>query len=59
MEKKLRKIMDFQRFAGNQRLSAIIADVENRYEQSLDDDALAFVSAAGEPTPAVPEEETP
>lgn len=47
---------DFQRFEENGPLAALIRETERRYEaRALSDDALAFVSAAGEaelPRPA-------
>lgn len=55
MEKKLTRLLDYQRFAQNSRLSGIIADVESRYAGALADDDLALVSAAGDTNP--PQEE--
>lgn len=59
MEKKLKQLFGYQTFGKNDRLAALIADTESRYENALSDDALAFVSAAGEPAPATPPEEKP
>lgn len=48
MEKKLTKLFDYQKFAGNRRLQAVIDAVHKRpLELSLDDAEL--VSAAGMP----------
>lgn len=47
--KKLTALFDYQRFAGNERLQALIADTENRCLNALSDDDLEWVSAAGEP----------
>lgn len=46
MEKILKRIFDYQRFSPNNRLSAIISNVENRY-RVLNDDELSLISAAG------------
>lgn len=48
MERKLFQAFDRQRFQQNQRLGAIINDVESRYAHALTDDDLEMVSAAGE-----------
>lgn len=48
MEKTLARLFDFQRFSGNTRLADIIADTERRYDNSLSDDDLEEVNAAGE-----------
>lgn len=48
MEKKLKLLLDYQRFEPSERLSALIAETEARYGAILDEDALAFVNAAGE-----------
>ena len=49
MEKKLSRLFDFQKFAGNSELADIIADVDSRYPkaQVLSDDDLMDVAAAG------------
>lgn len=57
MEKKLKSMFEFQRFAGNDRLSKLIAETENRYSaQELNDDDLWMVNAAGTPEGFIPEE---
>lgn len=50
MQNKLRQLFDFQRFEGEPRLAAMLAETEARYA-SLSDDALELVSAAGTPDP--------
>ena len=50
MEKKLHRLFDFQKFQGNEKLSAMIGDVETCYGRALSDDDLELVSAAGEKT---------
>ena len=47
MEKKLKKLFDYQRFEKNERLEKIIEETESRYKGELSDDDLAFVAAAG------------
>ena len=49
-QKELKALFDYQRFAGNERLQALIADTENRCLHALSDDDLEWVSAAGEPS---------
>lgn len=49
-QKELTALFDYQRFAGNERLQALIADTENRCLHALSDDDLEWVSAAGEPS---------
>ncbi len=50
MEKKLRQMMDYQRFENNPALSKIISDAESRFAaMELSDDDLDFVNAAGGP----------
>lgn len=49
MEKKLKKLFDYQRFEKNERLEKIIEETESRYAQELSDDDLSLVNAAGEP----------
>ena len=46
MEKKLRRVFDYQSFSPNRHLSAMIEEVENRYRE-LDEEELFLVSAAG------------
>ncbi len=47
-EKTLKALFEYQRYQGNKRLAALIADTESRYGQALSDDALELVNAAGE-----------
>lgn len=53
-EKKLKKLFDYQRFAQNEKLAAIINEVEEKYGIGdsgpirLGDDDLSYVSAAGD-----------
>ena len=49
-QKELTALFDYQRFSGNERLQALIADTENRCLHALSDDDLEWVSAAGEPS---------
>lgn len=48
-ERKLKKLFDYQRFEQNDKLENLIRKSEMRYAKALSDDALAMVSAAGEP----------
>ena len=48
MEKKLKKLFDYQRFEKNERLEKIIRETESRYAKELSDDDLSLVNAAGE-----------
>ena len=48
MEKKLKLLFDFQRFEGNAKLAAVIEKAEACRAESLSDDDLEYVSAAGE-----------
>lgn len=48
MTNKLRSLFDYQRFAENERLAALISETESRYSHALSDDELEYVSAAGE-----------
>lgn len=63
MERKLRNILDYQRFSSNPRLSAMISDVEKRYagaaRHELSDDELSFVNAAGNANPAKEDKDDP
>ncbi len=53
MEKTLKRLFDYQRFANNKRIADMIADTESRYNASpLSDDALELVNAAGDPDAA-------
>lgn len=47
MERKLKRVFDYQKFTSNTRLGAMIAETERRY-QALNDEDLFFVAAAGE-----------
>lgn len=49
MEQMLRGLLDFQRFARNERLRVLIAQAEEVYRQALSDEDLGWVNAAGEP----------
>lgn len=49
MEKKLKKLFDYQRFEQNDKLEKLIHETESRYAKGLSDDDLSFVNAAGEP----------
>lgn len=53
MEKKLSKLFDFQKYAENSDLAAIINEVEARYPDAgsgeLSDDELDMIAAAGRP----------
>ena len=50
MDKKLKSMFEYQKFAQNSRLSKLIADTENRYTaHELSDDDLWLVNAAGVP----------
>lgn len=48
MEKKLKKLFDYQKFEGNAGLAALISETESRYDNELSDDDLENVAAAGE-----------
>ena len=51
MEKKLKKLFDYQKFEKNPRLQKLIGESEARLEAAeLSDDSLEKVSAAGEPS---------
>lgn len=45
MEKKLKKLFDFQAFSGNKELEEMLQTAENRHPVMLDDDDLFFVAA--------------
>ena len=51
METKLQRLFDYQKFEGNSKLAALIADTESRCMQELSDDDLVMVNAAGEGAP--------
>ena len=48
MENKLKQLFDYQRFAHNERLAALIEETEEAADETLSDDLLSTVSAAGE-----------
>lgn len=48
MEKKLKSLFEFQRFAGNDRIAKMIEETNNRYAAELSDDDIALVNAAGD-----------
>lgn len=49
MEKKLKRLFDYQKYADNRRLAKMIEDTETRYGEKLTDEDLEMVSAAGVP----------
>lgn len=53
MEKKLKRLFDYQNFQKNARLAAMISEAEDRYGKAISDDELTCVNAAGEPEAAV------
>ena len=48
MEKKLKKLFDYQRFEQNAKLEKLILETENRYAKELSEEDLSLVSAAGD-----------
>ncbi len=48
MEKKIRSVFEYQKFAQNNRLANLIEQTEARMGKELSDDSLELVSAAGE-----------
>ena len=52
MNDRLRELFDYQRFAGNKRLSALIERAEGVRAELLSDDDLEYVNAAGDITAA-------
>lgn len=48
-EQVLKSLFDFQRFARNQKLDALIRDTESRHVSSLSESELSYVNAAGVP----------
>lgn len=48
MEKKLKKLFDYQRFEQNEKLEKLIYETENRYAKELSEEDLSLVSAAGD-----------
>ena len=54
MEKKLRKLFDFQKFEKNADLQALIDAVHDRHSaRELSDDEVSYVAAAGMPETAL------
>ena len=45
----LKTLFDFQRFANNETLNALIRDTQSRTPSALTEDELSFVNAAGAP----------
>lgn len=48
-EKKLEALFEYQLFDGSERLEKLIRETENRGKFDLSDEALEFVTAAGDP----------
>lgn len=48
MKNTLRELFDYQRFAGNRRLAALIERAAFSHAESLSDDDLEYVNAAGD-----------
>lgn len=59
MENKLKSLFEYQRFAQNERLAAIIAESEEANSAELSDDMLEYVSAAGVMSRLIREEDEP
>lgn len=57
LEGALTRLFDYQRFAGNPKLQALIDETENRYDHLLSDDDLEWVSAAGESADLIPKKD--
>ena len=49
MEKKLKELFDYQKFAQNAKLQSVIDSVHRRPRELLLDDSVELVSAAGAP----------
>ena len=49
MEKIIKKLFDFQRFEGNERLDRLISETEIKEIKELSEEELGMVSAAGNP----------
>lgn len=47
MEKKLKKMFDYQAFSGNKDIDRMMKEAEARYTTALSDDDLFYVNAAG------------
>lgn len=61
METRLKKLFDYQRYAGHPRLGALIEDTQRRCVSAacvLEDEKLE-IHAAGDPSLFVPPKETP
>lgn len=48
MDKALRELFEFQKFAGNPQISKRIRETQARWNNSLSDEALDGVNAAGD-----------
>lgn len=57
MTQKLMKLLDYQRFSPNERITAMIEETDRRVAPLSDDD-LMMVAAAGEATAAPADEST-
>ena len=57
MDKKLRTLFDYQRFAGNSRLAELIEETERRGFRELTMEELGMVNAAGQNTEVVVKED--
>ena len=58
MEKKLKQLFDFQKFAGNADLQSVIDSVHSRYEtKELNMDEMDMIFAAG--VPQLPDRKNP
>ncbi len=51
MEKIIKKLFDFQRFEGNERLDRLISETEIKDIRELSEEELGLVSAAGDHDP--------
>lgn len=47
MDKTLKQLMDYQKFAKNAHLQSLIDDTLSRYSHRIDEDDLDLVNAAG------------
>lgn len=57
LDQILTDLFDLQRFSDHRALRAVIEEVEQRYEiQTLDDEELADLAAAGDPYAAAAEQ---
>ncbi|MDD6488273.1 MAG: hypothetical protein PUG48_00445 [Clostridia bacterium] len=48
MNKALKELFEFQKFAGNSKLSELIKETEARWNSALSDEELDSVNAAGD-----------